>query len=444
MNVRRHEAGLVSVISGLGIGLCATAGKLGLAAASATILSLLPAGPLIVGAYYPAVSFWVPIMDVRGYTLTAADIILVAIVWTSVIAVLRGKRLTGGSVWTPVAFISIYTALMMLSSAIGSGNVLGELLTTLKRTTQYAVLVPCAMLLISRRNSPYISVGVMGASLAVSVLSVADYLVNGRTGGPLFYSNVLGLYGAATWNLAVSYVIDADQTRVMRILGGLSALAGFLTLLVSESRSASIGWVAGTVWLLGQLRMSRRARLRLTALVVLLVALSALSPAGRSFWLRWGDFGRERMQTSQVAARLEAQRIGMDVFLSSPVLGVGIDGLPSASEAYLSTLSTTIMGSDLVYNAGSQWTQVLAESGLVGTIPFVLALASMYVLATRNTSTRSPGRPFCRALASTVVVCVVAGVGMHTFIVPCISSLMWLELSCIGVLCGPARPKEVA
>jgi hypothetical protein len=393
---------------------------------------------LVLLAFVPALTFWVPLHQFGRLHFTLSDAVLVGagFVALSHMAV-GGKRLAGGRVWRAIVFTFLYTCTVALGSVASGGPVIEDLSITLKRSVEFSILIPICMLVVDRKQLRWIAISAMGSSIAVAVLALVGFANTGnRTGGPLFYANVLGLYAVIMWILSFSSLADRSNPAWLKMLAATSAVANVTTLAVSESRAATLGLVAAFLWFMTRKGLAARLKISAIILGVLILGAATSSPLGRGFIERWYEVVQNGSDTLQVASRLEAQRISLRVLADYPLTGVGISRLPEESLKYID-LRSRALSVDVVNNSGSQWVQALAESGPLGLLFLSLMLVQLYLVgedAARLRNNEPLATTFADALRASVVAVIAAGTGMHTIIVPYISAVIWLEAGCSGAL----------
>lgn len=219
-------------------------------------------------------------------------------------------------------------------------------------------------------------------------------VVEGRAGWVGIFANPNDLaFGlAVVFPLALALALERGGRLRWLFWGATAAYAAAVFL--SFSRSGLLGF--GAVVLLCLMRWTRPG-LRLPAL--LLVATGAAWMVLNS-WAREEGFA-DLVGDATVQQRLDTIRIGLDVFADRPLLGAGLGCSMLAWPLYAPA------GADAEgwLHSHNTFVQLLAETGLFGTLAFVLVLAAA-LLKTRTIARRQrrAGRPDLHRLASALEI----------------------------------------
>lgn len=389
---------------------------------------------------------WLPLAEVgfgaSRLTISVADIAVLLIVLSSVLCPRKvgpieheGRRYTIGS----TSVLVLCTLLLPLPFALASLLYLSpsiaayDTLIFAKRFVMYSLVAWS----IPRLRGGTIAETSLGSALLTGIVvaagAVAQFMVkHDRVAGVLFYENNLGLYAVAIFNLGVSFLAVRTGSAFQRLVGLAASAAAVAALGVSGSRAASLGFIASAFYWLSH-RWVGKARTRGRVLAGILMLSLTLAFLFGGLGARWESAVKQGIETPQLAARLEASAIGLRMLMDHPVLGVGPSGVRAFSPWYVESVSRHF-ARDVVVNVGNQFLQVAVEGGLIGLTFFALWLAQFYRIirsAVRTASAKPVSWIASKALMSTFVGLLVAGVGMHTFYVPQVMGIVWLL---VGVL----------
>ena len=151
--------------------------------------------------------------------------------------------------------------------------------------------------------------------------------------------------------------------------------------------------------------------------------------------------------------RFHQWRLGWEMFLDNPILGVGGDQYPWRNDFYQMNLDTNVPAADRLYGgrvAHSLYFTVLPEFGLVGTVPWLLILVGMLrrlKLFERGRLSRSDDAldekdlMFAKALRASLIGYLSAGTFLSVHYYP----HFWYAIGMVIGLCGfSALPKGEA
>ncbi len=275
---------------------------------------------------------------------------------------------------------------MLAGYSDAEGHYVGFLFYQLATLAVFAV--GAAYALRGRNPIPYLAAGLIGAVFAAALavvtftapatgllgnlLGVSD--ANGRVVGPFADPNYFGLFEATAITAATALVLVVRSTTARLLLAGVILVIA-LSMIVSLSRGAML---AALVGLLG-LAVSRSWRLGAFAVVAALVLVLFAYP----WFVQWrvtADSGGVSAQAYTVLAQSDEGRIaaglaGPQMFLTSPILGIGFGHYPFVSAHYV---GYSIESHDWYMN-------VLAEQGLAGIVLWLSMLISTGVALWRST-----------------------------------------------------------
>ena len=243
----------------------------------------------------------------------------------------------------------------------------------------------------------------VGVAVVAALVAIADFfaigpvleLVSGlrppseeaRAAGLFSNSNYFGFFSAQVLTLLVAMI--PVTRRWGRMLTVLATIAVAVALALSLSRGAYVGAAVGVFVLIAL----RRPRMALALLGAAIIAVLVLYPvflalrievsAGSTDPKAYLDLQRSEHW------RQQAFGAGIEMFLSSPVFGLGF--------GMFQFLSPEFIGFSPATYSHNQWLDLLAEQGLVG-VGFMLAtLASLGVALRRST------HPYAAAAIAMVV-----------------------------------------
>jgi O-antigen ligase/tetratricopeptide (TPR) repeat protein len=237
--------------------------------------------------------------------------------------------------------------------------------------------------------------------------------------------------------VALSLGWSAPPDSVRRILYGILVLAIVYSVVITESRSAWIGAVAG-VLLFGILSVSS---LRMRLIVVgLIVAAILIAYAGMPdvFERRFGElmYGGN---TSSFSRRLIFYQAAWNAFLHSPVIGNGIGTFAIFAPRFRSPHYWMSRSEDIVPHVHNEPLQILSEAGLLGMITFLALLVSFVVVSIRVIRTAPQEIKIIQTglLASVAAILVdnLASLDLRTFPV---ALGFWMILGITAATAGPA------
>ncbi|MBK6689670.1 MAG: O-antigen ligase family protein [Deltaproteobacteria bacterium] len=229
----------------------------------------------------------------------------------------------------------------------------------------------------------------------------------------LYYNRLklahVGLTGLALFGLVLVQKGVSERTR--RAAGlGLLVLGGGV--LYTYARMALVGLAGGGLTLAA---LSARAKtvLKVAAAGVALVGLVLLTEYGRSRFLTISEDGQ---------LRLGLFRAGWRLFLEHPLFGVGHGAYGLTVGPYLPAGASGVH----LTSPHNQWLQVLAETGLVGFLGFVLATTTAWWRALQVVLHSGPGPALLhRFVLVSMVGLLITGLTHSTLHHPTVALLYW-------------------
>jgi hypothetical protein len=320
---------------------------------------------------------------------------------------------------------------------------------------EYAVLALAVPLLVRDRAAARVALRTLvcwsAVATAIGVLQFAgavDQMLGHRPAER--EPSLLGYHDFASLSagvLALAIVaLAADEELLGRPWIPLAAVSGGLGIVVSGAMTGVVGMWLGALTVVVWARRHGRLTGRRTAVVVAIAAVVTLGTAGmRGSALR--DFasflGLHRNETpgavESYAQRTVLGYIGLKIFLTEPVTGVGYQGssdewaygpqLAAAHRRFPDEPAETFPSPAHPWGVQSLYVQALADLGVLGAAALVALFAAAIALGLRGASA-SP-------LALAGVACLLAAVGVWAGIglVPGIplAALTWLALGLVTV-----------
>ena len=298
--------------------------------------------------------------------------------------------------WPPLdvslvgAFLLYVAASLLAGPLDGPWSDRASAISSLFAVFMTGVLTYIAARSVLRGRSPYpvlaamLVSAVLASAIALSQSSGAEGLfgvlavqgdVPNRVTGPFADPNYFGAYLAAATTLGVACAVIARSRKLKIAILALSAVAG-VTLVLTLSRGALVALIAG----LTTLAFTRGRKVGLAAVAtILLVGVVA-----------WPLFAEQRYGSSSglagagVSSQLEdsgrtgAWLAGLEVFQSSPLIGIGWGRFVEEASSGIA--------------AHNWYIAVLAETGIVGFLLWMLFIvASVLALRTKPRAAQTVG-----------------------------------------------------
>ena len=188
--------------------------------------------------------------------------------------------------------------------------------------------------------------------------------------------------------IALGFMFARPSRALVRLGAGISAVLLVVVILLTQSRGAFIGLVAGMGPALIGLGLKRPRRLLLSAGILALVIGLAI-PA--SVWERLA--GIEKLTSVATIAqadpegsaeqRFAIQKVAWQIFVDNPVFGVGLGAYPEANAAYAPNLGRK--------DTHDTYLNVAAEVGLPGLVLWCALFGSVLRYAYRSRQLAPPG-----------------------------------------------------
>src|SRR6266513_3169679 len=214
------------------------------------------------------------------------------------------------------------------------------------------------------------------------------------------------VFGRAVWNyiysnpndlaalcllalgVALGFLFSKPSRILVRLGGGISAILLLVVILLTQSRGAFIGLVAGIgpafIWS----GLKRPGHLLFSAGILALVIGLAI-PA--SVWERLSGIGKLTSESTiaeadpegSAAGRFEIQKVAWQIFVDHPVFGVGLGAYPLANASYAPELGRA--------DTHNTYLNLAAELGLPGLALWCALVLSVLRHAYRSRRLAAPG-----------------------------------------------------
>ena len=284
------------------------------------------------------------------------------------------------------AFLVYVTANFVGGRLFGLASARGSSIASLYSQMLTGILTFIAANLVLRGRSPYpVLAALLLSALLASAMALAQYVgaellfgdlmgggeLQGRTAvdratGPFLDPNYFGAYLAAATTLGVACAVIAHSRALKIVTMALSAFVG-VALVLTLSRGALVALAAGLVTV--AFTRGRRAGF-LTLAAMLLAALVAWPLFADVRYAANPDIAAAGLGSQlESSGRTGAWLGGLEVFLSSPVFGVGFGRTVDLASSGITS--------------HNWYVGLLAETGITGLVLWALFIAAS-VLALRN------------------------------------------------------------
>jgi O-antigen ligase len=223
-------------------------------------------------------------------------------------------------------------------------------------------------------------------SAAISLTPLGMEVINGvasRASGGFLEENNAGLNSLIAMAIGI-WLAFASRRKKAQLFGILSAGASLMLIVRSFSRGAAVGlavllilfpvilWKERKSLALSKKKTYWRATLLISlSVLIVLGSLLITDMAPHRYWERLSTISDVNKDPA-IDARLAAWKIGLQLFQLSPVFGMGIGSIPVLSFDMMPTHLVNI--GVLAIGSHNTYISILAESGLVGFLPFVAML----------------------------------------------------------------------
>lgn len=297
--------------------------------------------------------------------------------------------------WLAFVTVQVLPELLTAYSDTQGAFVLGQFKQIL---IGFGAVMAAGLVLSQRSPYPSIAAGLVSAALAgiLAIVSAAGLDVGSplshlmaesigglRASGPFGNSNYFGFFAATAITAAAGLVVGGKSRRARSLALAACALLG-VALALSYSRGALIAFAVGAV----SLAFLRNRFLGFVVLGAALVAIVVGYPAFLQLRLdvTFGSIGDDAYLAAELSdlERARAGLAGIQLFLSSPMFGVGF--------GQFHFLTASIVGDQAVTFSHNWYVNVLAEQGIVGGFIWaLLVVAIVRSLRSRPVFPRSVG-----------------------------------------------------
>jgi O-antigen ligase len=193
--------------------------------------------------------------------------------------------------------------------------------------------------------------------------------------------NDLATLSMITLGVALGFAFSRQSPGIVRLGAALGAVLLLAVMLLTQSRGAFIGLIAGIGPALFWRSLARPARV-LTVLAVLAVIIGPLVPPAA--WERLLNMEKltststiaEADPEGSAAERFEIQKVGLQIFLANPTFGIGLGAYPHENARYAPEIG--------MKDTHNTYLRLLAEVGLPGCILWCALVWSVLRFAYRR------------------------------------------------------------
>lgn len=194
-------------------------------------------------------------------------------------------------------------------------------------------------------------------------------------------SNDLATLSLLTLGIALGFMFARPIPMVVRAGAGISAMLLLVVILLTQSRGAFLGLLAGMGPALLWMGLKRPVRLLVTAGILALV-IALVVPA--SVWERLAGIEKltnketiaDADEEGSAAERFEIQKVGWRIFVDHPVFGIGLGAYPLANAMYAPQIGRK--------DTHNTYLNLAAEVGLPGVIIWLTCFGSVLWYAYRS------------------------------------------------------------
>jgi len=209
-----------------------------------------------------------------------------------------------------------------------------------------------------------------------------------RPDGIMGNAAYMGIVGMLTFFLSI-FLLEflkklSKKSNFAEILGILGIIFGFVLIIISQTRSAFLGFLAG-ILVYGFLKFSKKYRILLLFFVLLLFLLLAILPPEKinlPIFSRISEILHGRITGSSLT-RLIVWEMFLKAFLEKPFFGWGLEMSPFIFGKFINPELFKIEQA-IFDRAHNKYVELLATQGIIGFLSYVLILFFGIYFALKN------------------------------------------------------------
>ncbi|WP_161487576.1 O-antigen ligase family protein [Paenisporosarcina indica] len=377
-----------------------------------------------------AIVFWIPIFKIGEFNITILDSFLVLII--SYFLIKRfGNQNKIKKEKDEINPILILTILFLIPGTISAFYFSGiniaiiSFLLGMKKWLIYSVF----LLLIPFMNSNswkanlkiiIITILIMLGLNILSIISSEQLRIVSVFQNPNVYGIMCVFFFNISLGLITSTYVKGPLLKVSLIVSILFCVYG---LVISGSRTAMFGFFLVTIyWLYSQ--KEKKAKLKLRSIILFGIFILIIFVLSNSNSLnRWNDLLSNKEDTASVAYRGDAIKVGLRMFLDSPIVGYGNSNFSEFSGNYVN--ENALLINNQIQTTDNQYTDILLEGGIVGLAIFIISILLMLKYLLKHIF----GSTFAKISLANLILLIFAGFGMPSFYSPFSSAMYWYLFS---------------
>ena len=240
-------------------------------------------------------------------------------------------------------------------------------------------VVQCALIIVQWKTGRALGLAFLGESqaLATRTLDGSNVL---RPSGTAIHPNILTPYLAPIGLLALSLAIEAKRAGG-RLLLLAAMLLAFIPLAIAQTRAAIVATAVAVVFILVAAVLRGRLGWRW-----LLAGMTTAGFAALVFWPWVQSHLLENLGSqfqSEITLRLSMNGVAIDMFQSSPLVGVGLNN-------FMSAVGPHNLYSAIVFPVHNLYLLALAETGILGIAGLAIVAIGLTTVALRVAHARDP------------------------------------------------------
>jgi O-antigen ligase len=372
----------------------------------------------------------------NGIRISALDIMVVVLLFWFILQ-------SGLRVESIKKFIKLYwnffglfilVGIISLMSQIGRLEIgqIGVSTLYLFRFVSYASLLP--VFIIDKRLNKLGLDGLWWGGVGIAFFGLLQYFL---------YPDLRNLYYLG-WDphyfRVFSTLLDPNFTGIILVLGlclswymitinkidkrliALGSICSFIALLLTYSRGNYMAFIVGAMMLILWSNTSLIRKLGIISLIgVILIGLLIILP-------RPGGEGVNLLRTLSVFSRIENNQEAWNIFLSSPVVGVGFDTL-----RYVRSLTAIVEGTESLSHSGAGFHNsilfILATTGILGLLSYIQVFWKLFKKSIKKQQQSSE---YKLLIISTTVI-FIHSMFDNSLFYPYVMMWLWILAGCIFV-----------